>query len=97
MLYKLQILTVSLLIILFSASLFPPEIAVKIIFIVLIVDLVLLLIRFIFPPTNSNSAREPKLSICLKCGGLGQETASNGKMSGFRCKDCKSFWKEKNY
>jgi hypothetical protein len=34
-------------------------------------------------------------SICLKCGGIGQVTATDGRQIGFQCPDCKSFWKRR--
>ena len=35
-------------------------------------------------------------STCLRCGGTGHVTARSGKNIGFQCKDCKSFWKERD-
>lgn len=37
----------------------------------------------------------PQTSICLKCGGIGRFTASDGRYTGFKCEKCKHFWKVK--
>ncbi|MBC8554976.1 MAG: hypothetical protein H8D23_35635 [Candidatus Brocadiales bacterium] len=36
-----------------------------------------------------------KKSKCLKCGGIGKETARSSEGTGFRCESCNSWWKEK--
>lgn len=35
-------------------------------------------------------------STCLRCGGTGHVTARSNNKIGFQCKDCKSFWKERD-
>jgi len=38
-------------------------------------------------------AHYPQTATCLKCGGPGRLTATDGRYAGFQCEKCKRFWK----
>lgn len=40
-------------------------------------------------------AHYPELPTCLKCGGSGRLTATDGRYAGYQCEHCKRFWKTK--
>lgn len=49
----------------------------------------------VFLKSGENQPYIPLQSICLKCGGTGNTTATDGRYRGYQCDKCHRFWKAK--
>lgn len=43
--------------------------------------------------SGDTSSYYPPAPTCLRCGGTGRMTASDGRYAGYQCEKCKRFWK----